>query len=168
MTRLIMNLPVTCRRLAQRRGTAPAAIAILTALLVTALGWIEPLEHKLMELRFWLADHQATGEIVVVELDNKSLEAMGVWPWPRERHAALIDRLQRAGARGIALDIDFSSASTPDGDAALAGALARAEPPVVLPVFKQYASLERRADQLRYTAPLPQFAEQSRLATRNL
>ena len=168
MTRLIMNLPETCRRLAQRRGTAPAAIAVLTALLVTALGWIEPLEHKLMELRFWLADHQATGDIVVVELDNKSLEAMGVWPWPRERHAALIDRLQRAGARGIALDIDFSSASTPDGDAALAGALARAEPPVVLPVFKQYASLERREDQLRHTAPLPQFAEQARLASVNL
>ncbi len=168
MTRLIMDLPETCRRLARKRGAAPAAIAALTALLVTALGWTDPLEHKLMEVRFWLADHQATGDIVVVEIDNKSLEATGVWPWPRERHAALIDRLVQAGARGIALDIDFSSASTADGDAALAGALARAEPPVVLPVFKQYASLERREDQLRHTAPLPQFAEQSRLASVNL
>ena len=168
MTRLIMNLPEKCRRLAQKRGAAPAAIAVMTALFITALGLIEPLEHKLMELRFWLADRPATGDIVVVELDNRSLEAMGVWPWPRERHAALIDRLLQAGARGIALDIDFSSASTPQGDAALAGALARADPPVVLPVFKQYASLERREDQLRYTAPLPQFAEQSRLASVNL
>jgi len=158
----------TARRLLRKRGTSPAAIAILAVLTVAVLGWIEPLEHRLMELRFWLSERPATGDLMVVELDNRSLESVGVWPWPRERHAALIDRLTEAGARGIAFDIDFSSASTPAGDAALAAALSRATPPVVLPVFKQYASLERREDQLRHTAPLPQFAAQSRLASVNL
>jgi len=158
----------TARKLIRKRGTSPAAIAVLAALAVAALGWIGPLEHKLMELRFWLSERPATGDIVVVELDNRSIEAMGVWPWPRERHAALIDRLTEAGVRGIAFDIDFSSASTPAGDAALAAALSRATPPVVLPVFKQYASLQRLDDQLRHTAPLPQFAALSRLASVNL
>jgi PAS domain S-box-containing protein len=158
----------TARRLIRKRGTSPAAIAVLTALALAAFGWIEPLEHRLMELRFWLSERPATGDLVVVELDNKSIEAIGVWPWPREQHAALIDRLTEAGARGIAFDIDFSSASTPAGDAALVAALSRAAPPVVLPVFKQYASLQRQEDQLRHTAPLPRFAAESRLASVNL
>lgn len=158
----------TARRLIGKRGTSPAAIAVLAALAIAAFGWIEPLEHRLMELRFWLSERPATGDLVVVELDNKSIEAMGVWPWPRERHAALIDRLTGAGVRGIAFDIDFSSASTPVGDDAFAAALSRATPPVVLPVFKQYTSLERQDDQLHHTAPLPRFAAKSRLASVNL
>ena len=93
---------------------------------------------------------------------------LGVWPWPRDLHAALIDRLLAAGARGVAFDVDFSSASTPAADAALAGALARAGHRVVLPVFKQYGSLARRDDDLRYTAPLPMFSAHSPLASVNL
>ncbi|HEY7689455.1 MAG TPA: CHASE2 domain-containing protein [Dongiaceae bacterium] len=151
-----------------KRGAVPAAVAVAAALAMAAVGWIEPLEHRLMELRFWLTQRPATGDMVVVGLDNKSIEALGVWPWPRERHAALIDHLNAAGARGIAFDIDFSSASTPAGDAALAAALARANPPVVLPVFQQYASLERRDDEIHHTGPLPLFESHSRLASVNL
>jgi len=156
------------RKVIRKRGTSPAAIAVVAVLAAAGLGWIEPLEHRLMELRFRLAERPATGGLVVVELDGRSLEAIGVWPWPRERHAALIDRLTEAGVRGIAFDIDFSSASTPTGDAALTAALGRANPPVVLPVFKQYASLARQDVDLRHTAPLPQFAALSRLASVNL
>jgi PAS domain S-box-containing protein len=156
------------RKLVRNRGTSPAAIAVLAALVVAVLGWIEPLEHRLMELRFWLTERPATGDLMVVGLDGPSLEQIGVWPWPRDRHAALIDRLTEAGVRGIAFDVDFSSASTPASDAALAAALSRANPPVVLPVFKQYASLARQDEDLRHTAPLPQFAAVSRLASVNL
>ena len=50
----------------------------------------------------------------------------------------------------------------------LAAALARANPPVVLPVFQQYASLERRDDEIHHTGPLPLFESHSRLASVNL
>ncbi|MGH6961418.1 MAG: CHASE2 domain-containing protein, partial [Dongiaceae bacterium] len=108
----------------------------MAALVVAGLGGLAPLEHRLMDLRFGLVQRPAAGDLVVVEVDNASLTSLGVWPWPRDLHAALIDRLLAAGVRGIAFDIDFSSASMAAADAALADALARADHRVVLPVFK--------------------------------
>ncbi|HZF33029.1 MAG TPA: CHASE2 domain-containing protein, partial [Candidatus Angelobacter sp.] len=151
-----------------RRAVSPAVIAVMAALVVAGLGGLAPLEHRLMDLRFELAQRPASGDLVVVEVDNASLSGLGVWPWPRDLHAALVDRLLAAGVRGIAFDIDFSSASTPAADAALADALARADHRVVLPVFKQYAALARRDDDVRYTAPLPMFAAHAPLASVNL
>ena len=151
-----------------RRAVSPALAAVMAALVVAGLGGLAPLEHRLMDLRFALAQRPASGDLVVVEVDNASLGGLGVWPWPRDLHAAIIDRLLAAGVRGIAFDIDFSSASTPAADAALADALARADHRVVLPVFKQYAALARRDDDVRYTVPLPVFAAPASLASVNL
>jgi PAS domain S-box-containing protein len=158
----------TLRAAMLRRAVSPAVLAVMAALVVAGLGGLAPLEHRLMDFRFWLLQRPASGDLVVVEVDSASLTTLGVWPWPRDLHAALIDRLVAAGARGIAFDVDFSSASTPAADAALAGALARAGHRVVLPVFKQYGSLARHDDDLRYTVPLPMFAAHAPLASVNL
>ena len=45
-----------------------------------------------------------TDKVAVVEIDEPSLEAWGQWPWPRRRLADLLDRIDAAGARAIALD----------------------------------------------------------------
>ena len=39
--------------------------------------------------------------IAVLAIDDRSLEAIGRWPWPRAIHAQLIDTLNNAGARVI-------------------------------------------------------------------
>jgi adenylate cyclase len=44
----------------------------------------------------------------VVDIDEASLKAFGQWPWPRDRLAALVDRLAEMGAAVIAFDILFS------------------------------------------------------------
>ena len=41
----------------------------------------------------------------IVDLDEASLERVGQWPWPRTRLAEIVDRLRKAGARTIALDL---------------------------------------------------------------
>src|SRR5262245_59386792 len=53
----------------------------------------------------------ATKEAVIIYLDEASFEALQQRvnaPWDRALHARLIDRLTRAGARAIALDIVFT------------------------------------------------------------
>jgi signal transduction histidine kinase len=58
--------------------------------------------------------------IVIVDVDERSLSALGQWPWRRDRLGALVERLGALGARTIALDLVFSErdrASTPDVDA---------------------------------------------------
>ncbi|RVG06276.1 CHASE2 domain-containing protein, partial [Sinorhizobium meliloti] len=44
----------------------------------------------------------------VVDIDEASLKEFGQWPWPRDRVAALVDRLSEIGAAAIAFDILFS------------------------------------------------------------
>jgi signal transduction histidine kinase/CheY-like chemotaxis protein len=46
--------------------------------------------------------------IVIVDVDERSLSALGQWPWRRDRLGALVERLQALGARAVALDLVFS------------------------------------------------------------
>ena len=67
-----------------------------------------------------------TGRTVVIEIDDCSIEyyrarGEGGWPWSRERHADLLDALDRAGVRAAGIDILFADRAQgdPAGDALL-------------------------------------------------
>jgi len=51
-------------------------------------------------------------DIVIVGVDNTSLQMVGSWPWPREYHAELVDALHRAGARVVMFDMLFDLPSS--------------------------------------------------------
>jgi diguanylate cyclase (GGDEF)-like protein/PAS domain S-box-containing protein len=131
---------------------------ILAAALLTGIA--NPLQNVLTDMRFRWFPRAASGDIVLVAIDARSIEQIGVWPWPRQLHAELIGRLQGAGASDIVFDVDFSSASNPGADAALADALVRAGGSVVLPVFKQLTVAGDRTS-TTINRPLPQFAAHS-------
>ena len=44
-------------------------------------------------------------QIVIVEIDDKSIAALGRWPWRRAYHAELIDRLSEGSPRSIGMDL---------------------------------------------------------------
>src|SRR5690606_17003929 len=46
--------------------------------------------------------------VVVVDIDEASLRALGQWPWPRTLIAELVEKLQQAGAVVIAFGILLS------------------------------------------------------------
>ena len=46
--------------------------------------------------------------VIIVDIDDKSMEKLGQWPWPRTRIADLITELTRLGAVVIAFDAVFS------------------------------------------------------------
>jgi adenylate cyclase len=46
--------------------------------------------------------------VTIVDIDDKSLEKLGQWPWPRTRIADLITELTRLGAVVIGFDAVFS------------------------------------------------------------
>jgi PAS domain S-box-containing protein len=127
-------------------------------------GSLAFIERPLAGARFKLVTSEPSGEVVVVAIDARSLREMSIWPWPRSWHAAMIDQLRSAGARQIAVDIDFSAASNPVDDEALAAALARAGEMVILPVFEQADAKNNVAS----TAPLPLFAQHTRIASVNV
>jgi len=69
---------------------------------------------------------QPSGRVVVVEIDECSIEHFrargeGGWPWSRQRHADLLDRLDREGVRAAGYDVLLTDPSRedPGGDQAL-------------------------------------------------
>lgn len=81
----------------------------LSAPLLSLLGPIQTVELKSLDHRFRLhADPAgASQDIVLVAIDEASLQTFGRWPWPRDRHGYLVQYLKAAGARAIAFDILF-------------------------------------------------------------
>jgi diguanylate cyclase (GGDEF)-like protein len=100
-------------------------------------GGFSRVDSRLSDLRFGLSTRAPTAPLVMVDIDAKSLAAVGVWPWDRSIHARLIEALDDLGARQIAFDIDFNARSKPEGDKAMAKAIGEAEAPVFLAAFQQ-------------------------------
>ena len=55
--------------------------------------------------------------VTIVDIDDKSLEKLGQWPWPRTRIADLVNELTRLGAVVIAFDVVFSEPDRLNPDA---------------------------------------------------
>ena len=155
-------------RLPTRKEVAPhVAIWIVVASLY-ALGTLDFLEFRLADLRYRLTPQKASGDLVVVSIDAESVAEIGTWPWPRSLHARAIERLSAAGARQIALDVDFSSRSTSEEDATLATAMGRTKPPPIVPVFKQFSRSIRGLSSIIETGPIAEIAHAGRLASINV
>ena len=126
------------RRLVFLCGVVPVlAAAVLGVLRPTSLARLDDSVYDIL-----LRSTPTKGprqNVVIVDVDDRSLSTIGQWPWRRDVVGKLITRLRNAGASVIALDIIFAEsdrygqpgdseerspgqmATTPD--AALAGAL---------------------------------------------
>ena len=70
------------------------ALTVLACLAVAvASGLVVTLDGLLDAYRFGINKRPVSGAVVIVEIDAKSLEEIGVWPWPRRLHGQLLDRL---------------------------------------------------------------------------
>ncbi len=100
---------------------------------------------------------RASAPVVVVEIDERALDAHGQWPWPRGVVAELMRAIAAAGPAAVGVDLLFVEAdrSAPGGDAALAQSLQGGK------VVMGIAGLEQR--DRRY--PFPPRAAPVRLAS---
>lgn len=161
----VTSLDFLSKLLSKRHAIVFWMAAALGALLYVS-GAGEGLDRLLRDARDAVRSHSASGEIQIVEMDAKSMRAIGKWPWPRSVHAAAVDRLNQAGARSIAFDVDFSALSNPRDDATLSRALERARGGVILPALRQSASSESSL-QIE-SVPAKQFSDHAFLASVNV
>ncbi|MFQ5451399.1 MAG: CHASE2 domain-containing protein [Nitrospinaceae bacterium] len=72
------------------------------------LDFFQLLEFKSYDLKVRSRGIRSpSGQVVIVAIDEKSLQREGRWPWPRTMMARLVDRLSEAGAAAIGFDIFF-------------------------------------------------------------
>ncbi|KAA0224008.1 MAG: CHASE2 domain-containing protein [Phycisphaerae bacterium] len=102
---------------AERRAGAPrigawavGAAATLVGVLLHASGALDRLDAAGYDalMRAGCAV-EADPRIVVVGIDDATLERVGRWPWPRRTLAGLIDALAAHGATQIVLDLTFTA-----------------------------------------------------------
>ncbi len=129
---------------------------IITAVLClysTQIGFAR-LNHTFYDRTFSLTTRpKPDTRIVIIAIDDSSIEDIGYWPWRRATHARLLDRLK--DARVVAFDVLFNDKNPayPDDDRVLAQAI-RQHGRVVLP--EMIAS-----DNRRLMTPLPALAQAS-------
>ena len=136
---------------------------VVSAIHVFGLFW--PADRLLFDASFRMFDRPATGNVVIIAFDPRSLERLNVWPWPRSVHAKAIDTLIKSGANEIGYDVDFSSPSDPIQDARLATSLADAGNKVILPAFRQRSSTREGPLAIKETWPLPVFRGSAQLGS---
>jgi len=64
-------------------------VGIAVTLVMVAVGFVEPgslqsLELELLDLRFSLrGEASPSGQVVIVDIDDRSISKLGKWPWER-------------------------------------------------------------------------------------
>lgn len=127
--------------LLNKRLTKTLLVSVIVAVIATLLlfaGFLNTWESKISDA-FYSPSH-TLDEIVIIAIDDQSLQDLGRWPWPREYFADVITAVNKSAVIGI--DISFFEPA--DGDKKLASAITNST--VVLAI--EYTSFSHRDGEL--------------------
>ena len=100
----------------QSRGSSRLGmgLGVLVTIGLAVITWFGPsivvrLDNMVLDFQFKLRGERDPGQdVVMVLVDEKSLKEVGRWPWSRDLHAKLVERIQAGGAKVIGLDIIYA------------------------------------------------------------
>ena len=102
--------------------------ALLTLAVISFWGWNDPFVKQTLRLKSFDLVQQydiptTSSDIAILEIDEKSIEQYGQWPWKRTVIADIIWKLRESGVGVIVLPVLFSEQDRLGGDMDLAEAL---------------------------------------------
>ena len=103
--------------------------ALLTLAVLSFIGFSDPYVKETLRLKSFDVIQQydiptVSQDVAILEIDEKSIEKYGQWPWNRKTLADVIWKLRESGAGIIVMPILFSEEDRLGGDMELAQALA--------------------------------------------
>ena len=119
--------PITKKKTARQVFAIAIMLAVFLCLLFYA-GVFETWEWRLEDKLF--VERVPDTQILIVAIDDASLQEIGRWPWDRKKMAELVERISVGEPRVLGIDVNFPEAAA--GDDELAASLER-DFPVVLP-----------------------------------
>lgn len=117
----------------KRKKIQAIGISLITAAFISLLfyqGFFSSWKNRLTD-RLFLPDSPSSN-IVIVAIDDKSLQRVGQWPWERSVHAKLIDKINSFRPAVIGIDVAFTEPSSVQADMQLIDSVRNANN-VVLP-----------------------------------
>lgn len=94
-----------------------AGVAIVVAVIVLNLvtDFIGTLERRFYDFASTSTTRQPSDRIAVIAIDDQSIANLGRWPWSRDIHAKLIDKLAEAKTKTIVHTVFFSEPQVDPG-----------------------------------------------------
>ncbi len=138
----------------QLNDLASSALILLTlAFVIHTTQLFSRVDNLIFDYGQKLTKTVAPDDVIIIAIDQASLSQIGRWPWSREVHANLLQRLKLEETAVIGLDVIFAEPeqANPAADALLAKAIAESGK-VVLPVLLETV---RANGQVIETLPLP-------------
>jgi adenylate cyclase len=142
-----------------KRAGITIALIVAFALAIMHLGnfrFFEILEQKTLDARFLIRGPIAPGpETVIAAIDEKSINKLGRFPWPRSAWGRVVDRLTEDGAKVIVFDVFFTEPENVESDDLFQRAIMRSGR-VILPVvfdfteagYKESGFTDKKLDSL--------------------
>ncbi len=134
-----------------------AALAAL-ALAVSASGVLTRIDHFVFDQAQRWAPEPAPHGVVIVSVDQASLQEIGRWPWSRQLQAQLLRRICASHPSAVALDMAFNEVGA---DAAANQALAQAVRSCAKVALPLLVESSRGGGQLLESPPIPELAQEA-------
>lgn len=161
----------------KRIAIALNAVILVAVFFVYREKWLQSIDNLLFDYGMKQAAEHRSDNIVVVTIDDESLQELGRFPWDRAMYAPFLDMLNQPGyePKAIAFDVLFNEPSNPDSDAAFAEALSQYDN-VILPAVgvtegdfdnRTEASPDKYLKAFKIDRPIPELAEHAELANIN-
>jgi len=157
--RLAVNLRRLKNSLKRRLPWLSLSMGLITLVTILTLTQSLPrVDRMLQDNPIVSTAQKPTDQIVIVAMDEKSIDAIGRWPWRRALHAEVLRRVAAGEPRCIGLDVLLSEPDSvyPEDDTAMETSMSDSGC-VVLPV-----ALQTRGSTQAELLPMPSLA---RIAT---
>lgn len=156
--------PRYTRWLSRLLGLVP--VLLVVGLYYQQNAFFESFEARTYDLRFksLRGPIPASPDIGIIAIDDKSIAALGRFPWPRREYVRLLDALEASKPRALLFDVFFPEPESPDADRALADALHRAGNVVLATTF----TFDNTLQAVSSTGSLPLLEQATRTAHINM
>jgi EAL domain-containing protein (putative c-di-GMP-specific phosphodiesterase class I)/CHASE2 domain-containing sensor protein len=108
-----------------RDTTVLKSIVVMTilAVLLGFTGILSPLDKLLSVGVSKIQTKSVSDDVVVIGIDDKSLDEIGQWPWDRSLQGELLTKLDSYNPKRIVTDIFYAARTNKESDVALANAI---------------------------------------------
>lgn len=109
------------------RQLLPGAVLMITTIILLTGNLPARFDLVFYDLLLHFLRQDSADEVVIVAIDEPSLQKLGRWPWSRRVHAELLDKLTEVGVEAVGFDVLFAEPETsdPEADQLLAEAIGR-------------------------------------------